>query len=106
MPKILLRGLTTRVEVRNVARARTLTALRGLDPDRKGFLLRFLYEAGPISVENPIIDLSDASLNGANLNGSADLSRAYLSGAIVTTEQLDQAQSLKGAIMPDGSKHP
>ena len=32
-------------EVRNVARTRTLTVLRGLDKKRKGVILKFLYEA-------------------------------------------------------------
>jgi uncharacterized protein YjbI with pentapeptide repeats len=56
-------------------------------------------------------DLSDADLSGANLRG-ASLSGANLSGANlrdargVTDEQLDQAASLEGATMPDGSKHP
>jgi uncharacterized protein YjbI with pentapeptide repeats len=47
-------------------------------------------------------DLSDAKLRGANL------SEADLSGAVgITNEKLEQqAKSLKGAIMPDGSKHP
>jgi uncharacterized protein YjbI with pentapeptide repeats len=55
-------------------------------------------------------DLSYANLSGANLSG-ANLSRANLSGANlsgaehVTTGQLEQALSLYGAIMPDGSKH-
>jgi ribulose bisphosphate carboxylase small subunit len=55
-------------------------------------------------------DLSGAYLSGANLTNadlsSADLSYADLSGAQVTTEQLALAKSLKGATMPDGSKHP
>lgn len=37
---------------------------------------------------------------------SADLSNANLQGAQVTQEQLNKAKSLKGATMPDGSKHP
>src|SRR5579859_2973247 len=41
----------------------------------------------------------------ADLSG-ADLSDADLLGAQVTTEQLAVAESLKGATMPDGSKHP
>ncbi len=50
--------------------------------------------------------LLNADLTGAYLTG-ADLSRAYLSRAINTTRaQLAQAQSLKGAIMPDGIRHP
>ena len=32
-------------EIRDVARARTLTVLRSLDGDRKGQVLRFLHEA-------------------------------------------------------------
>jgi uncharacterized protein YjbI with pentapeptide repeats len=57
-------------EIRNVARTRTLTVLRGLDPTRKGIVLRFLREADLIS--KPIINLRGADLSGANLRG-ADL---------------------------------
>jgi uncharacterized protein YjbI with pentapeptide repeats len=54
-------------------------------------------------------DLRNADLRGANLS-DANLSDAYLGGAnlegvYVTDEQLDQAISLEGATMPDGSKH-
>jgi uncharacterized protein YjbI with pentapeptide repeats len=47
-------------------------------------------------------ELIDANLSGANLSG------ANLSGATgVTEEQLEEgAKTLKGATMPDGSKHP
>jgi uncharacterized protein YjbI with pentapeptide repeats len=55
-------------------------------------------------------NLSRAYLSGANLSfanlSKADLSKANLSGATVTPKQLDTAYSLKGTIMPDGSKHP
>ena len=65
-------------------------------------------------------DLRVANLYGANLRiallggadlGRANLSCAYLIGAdlskaTVTEEQLKKARSLKGATMPDGSKHP
>jgi uncharacterized protein YjbI with pentapeptide repeats len=78
-------------------------------------------------------DLFDANLSGAYLDGAdlsgayltqADLSGAHLSGtyirgrtsgniyfappsnAKITKKQLEQAKSLKGATMPDGSKHP
>jgi uncharacterized protein YjbI with pentapeptide repeats len=47
------------------------------------------------------VDLSGADLRGANLSG-ADLSEAKGT----TKEQLEQAKSLEGATMPDGSKHP
>ncbi|GAC1345667.1 MAG: hypothetical protein NVS2B12_39010 [Ktedonobacteraceae bacterium] len=60
-------------------------------------------------------DLGEAQLNGADLSGvdlsgailgGADLSNANLSGATVSSEQLAQAKSLKGTIMPNGSVHP
>jgi uncharacterized protein YjbI with pentapeptide repeats len=48
--------------------------------------------------------LRDAVLTGVNLTG-ADLSGADLTGATVTSEQLAMAEFLKGATMPDGTKH-
>jgi Pentapeptide repeats (8 copies) len=179
-------------EVRELARARTLTALRGLDPQRKGILLQFLYDAHLIGFPDTVFDsktkktvwvrhpavislggegtnsadlsdvdlsftilsdadlsganliladlsgadfsqadlfganLSGANLSGANLSGAnlilanlsgADLSFANLSGVDlsganlcqakeVTQEQLQSALSLKGATMPDCTKHP
>jgi uncharacterized protein YjbI with pentapeptide repeats len=54
-------------------------------------------------------DLSEADLRGADLRGAdlrdADLRQANLEGAVVTNQQLDQASSLKGATMPDGTKY-
>jgi hypothetical protein len=51
-------------------------------------------------------DLDGADLRGANLNdadlGDTDLLDVDLSSAQVTQEQLDQAESLKGATMPEG----
>jgi hypothetical protein len=44
------------------------------------------------------------NLIGANLSG-ADLSGANLTDAKVTDEQLAEAKSLKGATLPDGTKH-
>lgn len=140
---------------RVVARARTLEALRQLDPIRKGLLLQFLHEAHLINENQVVVDLSgadltnadlaytnlsgadlsdtnlrganlyDAILDGVDLSGSllgrsrltladlhsanlrgTELSGANLQGAKITSGQLVQARSLKGAIMPDGSKHP
>jgi uncharacterized protein YjbI with pentapeptide repeats len=62
-------------EIRNVARIRTLTVLRGLDANRKGMLLRFLRDSSLIDV----IELAGADFSKTKLNG-ADLSRANLSG--------------------------
>jgi uncharacterized protein YjbI with pentapeptide repeats len=98
---------TTIHEVQELARARTLTALQGLDPDRKGRLVQFLWEAQLISSaeftqdgklklrHNPIIDLSGASLIRANLFG-AYLTGAYLFGAYFFGADLGYA-NLTGA---------
>jgi uncharacterized protein YjbI with pentapeptide repeats len=70
-------------------------------------------------------NLSEANLSGANLDGAAldneirsfvlldgkmtDIKYGQvtnLTGAKITQEQLNQASTLEGAIMPDGSKHP
>jgi uncharacterized protein YjbI with pentapeptide repeats len=70
--------------------------------------------------EKPVVGLRYADFNGANLNGiyvvgedlrfadfiKANLSGADLSGAKVTSEQLKEAKSLQGTIMPDGQIHP
>lgn len=207
MSELLLKEklLTTKkVEVRNVARTRTLSVLRVLDKERKGHVLLFLYEAkliikgnsrisikgadfsgaDLISVKLSGVDLSDtnlinadltgvnlsgadlsnanlvsaslfdanllhanlrnanmnmsnlflANLKGANLEGAefigaklnetflsganlkrsnlrlanlrdADLTGANLTDAIISARQLASAKSLKGATMPDGTKH-
>jgi uncharacterized protein YjbI with pentapeptide repeats len=49
-------------------------------------------------------DLTSADLTNADLT-NADLTKANLKGAKVTGQQLAQAKSLKGAIMPDGTVH-
>ena len=87
-------------EVRDIARARTLTALRRLDGERKGALLRFLREADLITATNNIIMLDEADLSGADLSGAnlsvADLSGADLSGANLSVADLSGAD-LSGA---------
>jgi uncharacterized protein YjbI with pentapeptide repeats len=54
-------------------------------------------------------DLSDADLRRANLRGAylggADLRGANLAHAKVLQEQLEKAESLEGATMPDGQKY-
>jgi hypothetical protein len=71
---------------RTIARARTLSVLRALDSDRKGELIQFLIAAQLIERDQPIINLSQADLEGANLSKAnlraANLSEANLSGAI------------------------
>ena len=48
--------------------------------------------------------LKNADLTGTDLSG-VDLSGADLQGAKITGEQLAQALSFKGAVMPNGSRH-
>ena len=55
-------------ETQIIARVKTLTAVRRLDPDRKGLLIQFLYEAKLIIGERPLIQLAGADLSGANLS--------------------------------------
>lgn len=83
--------------VRTVARTITLATLRGLDKERKGQLVQFLYKAnllnGILHLEGA--DLSKANLWQANLNGvnlyRVDLSRADLSGADLNGAILSEA---------------
>lgn len=106
-------------EVAIIARARTATVLRILDPVRRGSLIQFLSQSGilAICVENSIKGSFDSPLNnensllyGADLQGATligtNLERANLWDAVITQEQWEKAKSLAGAIMPDGSKHP
>ena len=78
-------------EVRIMARARTLTALAGMDSERKGTILEFLYSAKLINLSDSVgdlmlqVDLVDAKRPPVDLK-QADFSGAYLA-----------AVSLKGA---------
>jgi uncharacterized protein YjbI with pentapeptide repeats len=83
-----------------LARARTLTVLPTLNANRKRSVLQFLYEAGLIDKEHPIVDLTGAELRGIDLEGAnlsyADLSDAYLSDAVLREAVLEGAD-LRGA---------
>jgi uncharacterized protein YjbI with pentapeptide repeats len=77
-------------EVRALARALTLTAVRQLDGGRKGQLVRFLAEADLIHMSDPKVYLGSADLRGIALQGAnladvqfagANLSEANLRGA-------------------------
>jgi hypothetical protein len=74
-------------EERTLARARTITVLERLDPQRKTEVLQFLVEAKlvqSVGERAPIITLSGADLKGVLLEANlrcADLSDADLSGA-------------------------
>lgn len=81
-------------EVRNVARVRTLTVVRGLDAKRKGSVLLFLKDSELIDRE-AVIDLSGADLSGASVPAASlnrvNLSEANLSGADLSAANLNKA---------------
>jgi hypothetical protein len=101
-------------EVRVLARARTLTVLRRLGPERKRSVLDFLYEANLIQHQHiivlgsPDIEYSAADLSGADLRGavlrsanlSGQTSGANLSGADLRGADLSQA-TLSHATLKD-----
>jgi uncharacterized protein YjbI with pentapeptide repeats len=93
-------------EVKNVARSRTLTTLRTLDPTRKGLLVSFLYESGLIKLEVPIVSLKKADLSGAALTyadlSGADLTNANLRGANLKGADL-RGTYLMGADLMDAN---
>ncbi len=69
-------------EVRILAGSRTLSILRGLDGNRKGQVLQFLYKAGLINGDSPVIDMSSADLR------EVDLSYASLNNINLTKADL------------------
>lgn len=85
---------------RAVARAQTLTVLRGLNGIRKGLVMRFLYESGLIGKTNAVISLDLADLDGVELTeavlGKADLNGANLRRATMFMAGL-QDTDLHGA---------
>jgi len=70
-------GNTENEEVRLVAKTRTLTVLRGLDGQRKRYVLQFLRDArllgALVPVKSPVFNLEGADLRYADLR-DADLS--------------------------------
>jgi uncharacterized protein YjbI with pentapeptide repeats len=79
------RNLHNSEEAHSVVRPRTLTVLRSLDGERKGNILRFLYETKLIGKDNTVIELRGANLGRVNLEeanlGNANLSETDLRGA-------------------------
>jgi uncharacterized protein YjbI with pentapeptide repeats len=90
-----LRDSKEESEVRTLARARTLTVLGRLGPDRKRSVVQFLYESHLIRKGKPIIDLENADLSEADLRllklSEADLSDANLSDANLSDADLSEA---------------
>jgi uncharacterized protein YjbI with pentapeptide repeats len=103
-------------EVREVAQVETLAALQQLDQERRGVLVRFLYEADLINIDTGHVVvslsgavLSDAVLNSAILSGadlnSAVLSDADLNSIVLSDADLSRADltgaDLSGAVLSD-----
>jgi cell division protein FtsB len=94
-------------EARSLARARTLTVLSRLDPERKTQVMKFLAEAELIQtvegrepvVVQPVVVLAGAELSGAKLYG-AQLYGAELVGAELRGADLRGAD-LSGAYLSD-----
>lgn len=84
---------------RDVARAITLTVLRSLSEDglRKGAIMNFLYEADLIQKDSPIIDLTNANLERADLRQTY-LKEAHLVGANLRMANLEGV-NLEGAAL-------
>ncbi len=92
-------------EVRTVARARTLTALKRLDGAHNKSLIQFLRDAGLLEGQllrdarllegqpGPLLDLKRANLFGASLHG-ADLHEVNLEEADLCRADLREARPL------------
>jgi uncharacterized protein YjbI with pentapeptide repeats len=102
--------------VRAVARTVTLTALRRLDGERRGAVVRFLAEARLLEGQTPRVFLQGADLREAVLTqaflvraylGGADLRGAALSGAVLGEARLSNANlmdaDLRGANLSGAS---
>lgn len=91
-------------EIREIARAKTITTLHGLDKEHKKKLIEFLVELKLITgdIIPPIISLNTANLEkinlcGANLEG-IDLERARMDGARLEEARLEGA-NLRGVYL-------
>ena len=91
--------------VRKVAQARTIAVLLGLDKEHKRRPLKLVYELGLLNKSDPVLELRNVGLDGANLSEltlrnacleGADLRRADLHGADLEGSNLSQAD-LRGA---------
>ena len=90
-------------EVRTLARARTLTVLEMLDPERKSEAMQFLDEANlvhttPSKPKVPVISLAGANLAGADLWG-ANFTGAHLESANLAGADLRRANLSDGWLL-------
>jgi hypothetical protein len=90
-------------EVRTLARARTITVLEMLDPERKSEAMQFLDEANlvhttPSKPKVPVISLAGANLAGADLWG-ANFTGAHLESANLAGADLRRANLSDGWLL-------
>jgi uncharacterized protein YjbI with pentapeptide repeats len=91
----------TKSSLKDIARARTLIVLHGLDPLRKGRILRFLYETGLITdKDKPIVDLCGANFSNLKIH-ETKLNSKYLH--MTGTRISLRNAKLQGAIFRDAS---
>jgi hypothetical protein len=109
--KSIYESQSTGYEVREIARARTLTLLPRLDGKRKKHVLQFLHESKLIARDNIIFhlegaDLSNADLQWANLSND-DLRKVNLSTANLSEANLGGSHlffvNLNGANMVEAN---
>src|SRR5215218_1159977 len=79
-----------KVYVRNLAQARTIAVLLGLDSEHKKRPLKLVYELGLIEKDNRPLELKNAGLDGANLS-EITLRAAYLRGVDLRLSDLKGA---------------
>lgn len=94
-----LRNAENNSDAMHIARAITLTTLRGIDVQRKRFVLQFLYEAKLIDRENTIVQLWGADFRGGNFDDfylvSANLAGADFTSSSFRGSTLEKAELRK-----------
>ncbi len=87
-------------EVAIIARARTATVLRILDPVRRGSIIQFLSQSGILSicVENSIKGSFDSPLNNENSLAGSNLQETNLNGANLSMLNLEKVNLQKSII--------
>ena len=97
-----LRAADQDSNVRNVARARTLTTLAALDPYHKQKVLRFLNETKLIQRRSPdrepVISLRYAELQGVKLGHIGQLGGFNLNGIVAVNADLSDAHMLNAVV--------
>jgi uncharacterized protein YjbI with pentapeptide repeats len=84
--------------IAGVIRAHTLAVLKRLDGIRKSIILKFLYEAGLISGDNPVLSLERADLTGVIIEASSFLHEINLRGANLDKAKLQWSRIYGGSL--------